>query len=72
MNGDQTVEGVVIVRGAGDGLAQEVIAGSHRLVSDEPASEGGTATITGRRTPNRNSQARQIIRPSCRTSHRRR
>ena len=44
MNGDQPVEGVVIVRSAGDGLAQEVIAGSHRVVSDEPASEGGTDT----------------------------
>ena len=42
MNGDQQTEGVVIVRGAGGGLAQEIIAGSHRLVSDEPASAGGT------------------------------
>ena len=44
MNGDQQAEGVVIVRGAGGGLAQEIIAGSHRLVSDEPISEGGTDT----------------------------
>ena len=44
MNGDQHTEGVVIVRGAGGDLAQEIIAGSHRLVSDEPASEGGTDT----------------------------
>jgi putative redox protein len=42
MNGDQHTEGVVIVRGPGDGLAQEVIAGSHRLASDEPVSAGGT------------------------------
>jgi uncharacterized OsmC-like protein len=41
---DERDEGVVIVRSAGDGLAQEIIAGSHRLVSDEPASEGGTDT----------------------------
>jgi putative redox protein len=42
MNSDQRAEGVVIVRGAGDGFAQEIIAGSHRLVSDEPSSAGGT------------------------------
>ena len=41
MNGDQQAEGVVIVRSAGDGLAQEILAGSHRLMSDEPAAEGG-------------------------------
>jgi putative redox protein len=42
MNRDQHTEGVVIVRGAGDGLAQEITARSHRLMSDEPASEAGT------------------------------
>ena len=44
MNGDQPAEGVVIVRSAGDGLAQDIAAGSHRLVSDEPVSGGGTDT----------------------------
>jgi putative redox protein len=44
MNADQPAEGVVIARSAGDGLAQEITAGSHRLVSDEPVSEGGTDT----------------------------
>ena len=38
------VEGLVIVRGAADGFAQEIIAGTHRLRSDEPASAGGTDT----------------------------
>jgi putative redox protein len=35
---------VVIVRGAATGFAQEIIAGPHQLVSDEPASAGGTDT----------------------------
>jgi uncharacterized OsmC-like protein len=38
----EAVEGVVIVRGAADGFAQEVVAGSHRFPSDEPAAVGGT------------------------------
>jgi len=38
----QAPEGVVIVRGAGDGFAQEIAAGSHHFRSDEPASVGGT------------------------------
>jgi putative redox protein len=38
----QAVEGVVIVRGAADGLAQEVVAGSHHFRTDEPAAVGGT------------------------------
>ena len=37
-------EGVVIVRGAATGFAQEIIAGPHQLVGDEPASVGGTDT----------------------------
>ena len=37
-------EGVVVVRGAATGLAQQIIAGPHRLVSDEPTSVGGTDT----------------------------
>ena len=32
------------VRGAGDGFAQEIVSGKHRLRSDEPASAGGTDT----------------------------
>ena len=35
-------EGVVIVRGAGTGFAQEIIAGPHQFASDEPTSVGGT------------------------------
>ena len=35
-------EGVVIVRGAATGFAQEIIAGPHQFVSDEPTSAGGT------------------------------
>jgi len=37
-------EGVVIVRGAATGFAQEIIAGPHQFVSDEPISVGGTDT----------------------------
>jgi uncharacterized OsmC-like protein len=37
-------EGVVIVRGAATGFAQEIIAGSHQFVADEPTSVGGTDT----------------------------
>jgi putative redox protein len=42
MNGDGPAEGVVIVRGTGEGFAQEIAAGSHRFLSDEPARTGGT------------------------------
>ena len=42
MNGDEP--GLVIVRGAGDGFAQEISAGPHRLRSDEPTSADGTDT----------------------------
>ena len=35
-------EGVVIVRGAATGFVQEIIAGPHRIVGDEPTSVGGT------------------------------
>ena len=34
----------MIVRGAADGFVQEIIAGPHRLRSDEPISVGGTET----------------------------
>jgi uncharacterized OsmC-like protein len=37
-----TLEGVVVVRGAADGFAQDVAAGSHQFRCDEPASVGGT------------------------------
>ena len=38
----QEREGIVIVRGAATGFAQEIIAGPHRIVGDEPTSVGGT------------------------------
>ena len=34
----------MIVRGAADGFAQEIVAGPHHLRSDEPTSVGGTDT----------------------------
>jgi len=34
--------GVVVVRGGVDGFAQEITAGRHRLIADEPVSAGGT------------------------------
>ncbi len=37
-------EGIVIVRGAATGVAQEIIAGPHQFLSDEPTSMGGTDT----------------------------
>jgi uncharacterized OsmC-like protein len=37
-------EGVVIVRGAATGFAQEIIAGPHHFTADEPTSAGGTDT----------------------------
>jgi putative redox protein len=42
MNSEERPEGLVVVRGAADGFLQEVVAGSHHLVSDEPVSAGGT------------------------------
>jgi putative redox protein len=36
------LEGIVVVRGTGDGFAQEITAGSHHFRSDEPAAVGGT------------------------------
>ncbi len=41
---EQPIEGLVTVRGAGDGFVQEIEAGQHRLRSDEPVSVGGTDT----------------------------
>jgi uncharacterized OsmC-like protein len=37
-------EGRVVVRGAAAGFVQEIVAGGHRLTSDEPVSVGGTDT----------------------------
>ena len=39
---DQIEEGVVTVRGSAEGFAQEVTAGRHRLIADEPVDAGGT------------------------------
>ncbi len=35
-------QGVVVVRGGAKGFAQEITAGRHRLIADEPVSAGGT------------------------------
>ena len=35
-------EGVVVVRGAARGFVQEITAGRHRLITDEPVAAGGT------------------------------
>jgi uncharacterized OsmC-like protein len=37
-------EGRVVVRGAASGFVQEIVAGGHPLVSDEPVTAGGTDT----------------------------
>jgi uncharacterized OsmC-like protein len=37
----------VVVHGSATGLAQEIVVGDHRLVADEPVSEGGTNTGLG-------------------------
>jgi uncharacterized OsmC-like protein len=34
----------VVVRGTGSGFAQEILAGEHRLVADEPLTAGGSDT----------------------------
>ncbi len=39
---DPNEPGVVLVRGGVEGLAQEITAGRHRLIADEPVSFGGT------------------------------
>jgi uncharacterized OsmC-like protein len=44
MDHEQLAEGLVIVRGAANGFVQEIVAGPHRLRSDEPTSAGGTDT----------------------------
>ena len=35
-------QGVVVVRGGPNGFAQEITAGRHHLIADEPESAGGT------------------------------
>ena len=40
---DETEQGIVTVRGSAQGFTQEITAGRHRLIADEPASAGGTA-----------------------------
>ena len=42
MNDEQPVKGLVIVGGAADGFVQQVTAGAHHLLSDEPPELGGT------------------------------
>lgn len=44
MDREHPAEGLVIVRGAAGGFAQEITAGAHHLRSDEPVSAGGTDT----------------------------
>ncbi|HEY5986064.1 MAG TPA: hypothetical protein VIV12_06705 [Streptosporangiaceae bacterium] len=45
---DETLEaGVVLVHGSAAGFAQEISAGRHRLVADEPVADGGTDTGPG-------------------------
>ena len=39
---DPNEQGVVVVRGTAEGFAQEITAGRHRLIADEPVSAGGT------------------------------
>ena len=41
MRGEEQ-RGIVVVRGAATGFVQEVLAGPHQFVSDEPTSVGGT------------------------------
>jgi putative redox protein len=37
-----TEQGAVTVRGGAEGFAQEITAGRHRLIADEPVAAGGT------------------------------
>jgi uncharacterized OsmC-like protein len=39
---DPNEQGVVVVRGGAEGFVQEITAGRHRLIADEPVSFGGT------------------------------
>jgi len=40
VNADE--QGVVVVHGTAEGFAQEITAGRHHLIADEPVSAGGT------------------------------
>ena len=35
-------QGLVVVRGGAEGFLQQITAGPHRLIADEPVSSGGT------------------------------
>ena len=35
-------QGLVVVRGSGQGFVQQIAVGRHRLIADEPVSAGGT------------------------------
>ncbi|HEX9704229.1 MAG TPA: hypothetical protein VGA20_03155 [Gemmatimonadales bacterium] len=39
---DGSEQDVVTVRGGAEGFAQEITAGRHRLIADEPVAAGGT------------------------------
>ena len=42
MSSQPSAEGWVVVQGAASGFAQDIVAGSHRLQSDEPVEGGGS------------------------------
>jgi len=45
---DETLDaGVVLVRGSAAGFAQEIGAGRHHFLADEPVGDGGTDTGPG-------------------------
>ena len=44
MDGERSGEGWLVVDGAANGLAQQITAGAHHLLADEPVSAGGSAT----------------------------
>ncbi len=39
---DRAEQGVVTVRGGAEGFTQEISAGRHRLIADEPVAAGGS------------------------------
>ena len=39
---EPTEPGVVVVRGSAQGFVQEITAGRHHLIADEPVASGGT------------------------------
>jgi putative redox protein len=40
-------QGLVVVRGGAEGFVQQITAGRHQLIADEPVSAGGTDRGTG-------------------------